>query len=111
MKINTILAHNSNYGGVRSLSNIRYIVVHFTANDGDTDTNNANYFKSTPNLKTSSHYFVDDDSITQSVPDTYIAYHCGGTKYYHATCRNANSLGVEMCDMIYLQKLGRIQSN
>ena len=33
----TNLANKSNYGGVRSVSNIKYIVVHYTGNDGDTD--------------------------------------------------------------------------
>ena len=66
-------------------------------NDGDTDENNGKYFKNNV-VGASAHYFVDDDSITQSVPDNYIAWHCGATKYKHAYCRNANSIGVELCD-------------
>lgn len=93
----TELANKGNYGNVRDLSNIKYIVVHYTGNDGDTDEANANYFKGS-NRHASAHYFVDDDSITQSVPDNYIAWHCGGSKYFHPNCRNANSIGVEMCD-------------
>ena len=46
----------------------------------------------------SAHYFVDDDSITRSVPDDFVAYHCGARTYRHPYCRNANSIGVEMCD-------------
>ena len=97
MNLKTNLAHRSNYGSSRSTSNIKYIVVHYTANDGDTDENNAKYFKLNI-IKTSSHYFVDSDSITQSVPDNYVAYHCGALSYKHKTCRNANSIGVELCD-------------
>lgn len=93
--IKTKIAHKSNYGGKRA--NIKYIVLHYTANDGDTDEGNGNYFANNI-VKASAHYFVDDDSVTQAVPDNYIAYHCGATKYKHKTCRNANSIGIELCD-------------
>lgn len=91
------LANKANYGQSRSTSSIKYIVVHYTGNDGDTDENNGKYFKNNV-VKTSAHYFVDGDSITQAVPDNYVAYHCGATKYKHASCRNSNSLAVELCD-------------
>ncbi len=95
--IKTKIANKKNYGNKRSLSAIKYIVIHYTANDGDSDEGNANYFAN--NIpKTSAHYFVDDDSVTQSVPDNYVAWHCGAKKYYHTSCRNDNSIGVEMCD-------------
>ncbi len=98
MNIKVNLANKENYGRSRNLSSIKYIVVHYTANDGDTDENNGKYFKNNV-VKSSAHYFVDDDSITQSVPDDHIAYHCGTTgKYKHASCRNSNSLSVELCD-------------
>jgi len=76
---------------------IEYIVVHYTANDGDTDEGNAIYFRDGVR-GVSAHYFVDEDSITQTVKDEHIAWHCGtkGT-YYNAYCRNYNSIGVEMC--------------
>lgn len=96
----TKLAHKSNYGNERSLETIKYLVYHYTANDGDTDTNNALYFQNNPNLNASAHYFVDDDSITQSVMDNFEAWHCGGKFYYHDECRNANSIGIEMCDTV-----------
>ena len=46
----------------------------------------------------SAHFFVDDDSITISVPEDYVAYHCGAYHYTHPFCRNYNSIGIEMCD-------------
>lgn len=97
VEIKVNLANKKNYGRSRDLSSIKYIVVHYTGNDGDTDENNGKYFKNNV-VSASAHYFVDDDSITQSVPDNYTAYHCGATKYKHANCRNANSIGVELCD-------------
>ncbi len=103
----TALAHKSNFGGTRALSSIRYIVLHYTANDGDSGESNAKYFQK-PNRNASAHYFVDDDSITQSVPDNFIAWSVGGKKYtdcektgggkLYGTATNANSISIEMCD-------------
>ena len=41
----TNFANKSNYGGKRSTDNIKYIVIHYTGNDGDSDENNGKYFK------------------------------------------------------------------
>ena len=59
MNIKTNLAAASNHGGTRSTSLIKWIVIHYTSNDGDTDEANANYFK-TGGRGASAHYFVDD---------------------------------------------------
>ena len=97
MEIKTNLANKNNYGSQRQLSAIKYIVIHYTANDGDTDEGNGNYFHNNV-VGASAHYFVDDDSVTQTVPDNYIAWHCGAKTYKHASCRNTNSIGIEICD-------------
>ena len=97
VQIKTNLAHRSNYGGKRT-AKIEWIVMHYTANDGDSDESNGRYFQQPLSPVASAHYFVDDDSITRSVPDDYVAYHCGANTYRHPSCRNANSIGVEMCD-------------
>lgn len=99
MEIKIKYANKDNYGGIRTTSDIKYIVIHYTANDGDSDESNANYFANNV-VKTSAHYFVDDDSATQVVPDNYIAWHCGAKTYKHNTCRNSNSIGIEICDDI-----------
>ena len=78
-----------------SINRIKYIVVHFTANNGDTAYGNTNYFKSYRGA--SAHYFIDENGIYQSIEDKNIAWHCGAKKYKHSTCRNSNSLGVELC--------------
>ena len=102
IKIKT--ANRNNYGGKRSNADIKYIVIHYTANDGDTDEGNGNYFANNI-VGASAHYFVDDDSITRSVPDDYIAWAVGGNKYkytkgaaFFGKCTNADSISVEMCD-------------
>ena len=102
IKIKT--ANRSNYGGKRNIADIKYIVIHYTANDGDTDEGNGNYFANNI-VGASAHYFVDDDSITRSVPDDYIAWAVGGNKYkytkggtFYGKCTNANSISIEFCD-------------
>lgn len=35
--------------------------------------------------------------IWQCVEDQNIAWHCGASSYKHPECRNANSIGIEMC--------------
>lgn len=104
-KTKTLIANRKNYGSKRNTNVIKYLVYHYTANDGDTAENNAKYFHNNI-VKASAHYFVDDDSVTISVPDNYVAYHCGGGlqgreghKFYKI-CTNTNSIGIEMCDTI-----------
>lgn len=75
---------------------IKYIVIHYTANDGDTAWGNTNYFKSTYR-GASAHYFVDETSIWRCVGDYDIAWHCGAKTYKHSSCRNENSIGIELC--------------
>lgn len=103
------LAHKSNYGSKRVLSRIKYIVIHYTANDGDSDEGNGNYFANNI-VQASAHYFVDGNSITQSVPDDYVAWSVGGKKYsdcnktgggkLYGQCTNYNSISIEMCDEV-----------
>lgn len=94
------LSNSANYGGARNTANIKYIVIHYTANNGDTDTGNGSYF-SNNKVGAGAHYFVDEDSCTQSVPDNKIAYHCETRGMpFKCSCRNANSIGIEMCSDI-----------
>jgi len=72
-----------------------WIVLHYTANDGDTAYNNTEYFKNTYR-GASANYFVDENSIWQCVSDTDTAWHVGNDTYKNA-CRNTNSIGIEMC--------------
>ena len=95
--IKTMLAHRANYGTKRG-GPIEWLVMHYTANDGDSDTSNGKYFQKPLNPVASAHFFVDDDSITISVPEDYVAFHCGAYHYTHPFCRNYNSIGIEMCD-------------
>ena len=103
------LANSENYGGSRNASQIRYLVYHYTGNDGDRAANNAKYFQNNI-VKASAHYFVDDTTVWRSVPDLKVAWSVGGSKYANAdktgggtmygVITNTNSLSIEMCDTI-----------
>ena len=103
------LANSGNYGGSRNASQIRYLVYHYTGNDGDRAANNAAYFQRNI-VKASAHYFVDDTTVYLSVPDLKIAWSVGGSKYANAdktgggtmygVITNTNSISIEMCDTI-----------
>lgn len=98
MEISFKQAARGNYTPGRTVP-IEYIVVHYTANRGDTAKNNADYF-ARQKTGTSAHYFVDEDEVWQSVAEGDTAYHCGSKDPIHPYCRNSNSLGVEMCDSV-----------
>ncbi len=105
MKIDYIPCDARNYrNDARDLSSIKFIVIHYTANNGDTARNNGEYF-GREYVGASAHYFVDSKEVIQSVLDKYIAWHCGGSleSSHHplrGICTNSNSIGVELCSII-----------
>lgn len=101
MEISFKQANSKNYIKGRT-KGIEYIVLHYTANFGDTAKNNADYFaRETPGV--SAHYFCDETSIWNSVYDSDRAQHCGGPRQssfggaFYGKCTNGNSIGIEMC--------------
>ncbi len=75
---------------------IKYIVIHYVGALGGAEAN-CKYYAS-QYIGASAHYFVGfSGEIWQSVEDKDIAWHCGASSYKHPECRNANSLGIEMC--------------
>lgn len=102
-------AHPGNYGGSRSAAQIRYLVFHYTGNDGDSARNNAAYFQ-TNVVEASAHYFVDDTTVYRSVPDLKVAWAVGGSRYANAgktgggtmygVVTNTNSISIELCDTV-----------
>ena len=86
----------SNYRAGRTQP-VRYIVMHYTANNGDTARNNCDYYHRVGGLQASAHYFCDEYGAMQSVREGDTAWHCGARAYWHPECRNANSIGIEMC--------------
>ena len=91
-----IACNTDNYRAGRTQP-VRYIVMHYTANNGDTAKNNCDYYHRVGGLQASAHYFVDEYGAMQSVREGDTAWHCGARAYWHPECRNANSIGIEMC--------------
>lgn len=88
-----LTGYNHNNG---EINRIKYIVIHYVGALGDAKANCQYYAGG--NRNASAHYFIGfDGSIWQSVEDQNVAWHCGSTSYNHPDCRNANSIGIEMC--------------
>lgn len=101
------LANPGNYGDSRGSDQIKYLVIHYTGNDGDNAANNAAYYQRTV-VEASAHYFVDDTTVYRSVPDLRVAWAVGGTKWsdcgrtgggtLYGVVTNTNSISIELCD-------------
>ena len=94
--MNFVQCNAANYRAGRTQP-VRYIVMHYTANNGDTAQNNCDYYHRVGGLQASAHYFVDEYGAMQSVREDDTAWHCGARAYWHPECRNGNSIGIEMC--------------
>ena len=79
----------------RNGNRVKYIVLHYTGNKGDTAKNNVDYFYG-GNRGASAHYFVDDNSIWQSVEEYNSAWSVGDGKGVYGIT-NRNSISIEMC--------------
>lgn len=93
----------------RDYKSVKYIVIHYTGNTNDTAKNNLDYFHNGNTRSAGAHYFVDQQGKAgKSINLKYIAYHCGGgiqtndkgSSTYYGKCVNANSVGIELCDMV-----------
>lgn len=95
------------HGSTRALSSIKYIVLHYTAVNGDTAKNEATYFSRNYSRYAGAHFFVDQSGyIAQSIAMNVTAWSVGGSKYYgtdpqyYGKCTNYNSVSIEMCDQV-----------
>lgn len=79
----------------RNGNSIKYIVLHYTGNRGDTAKNNVDYFYG-GNRNASAHYFVDDNSIWQCVEESNAAWAVGDGRGAYGI-QNQNSISIEMC--------------
>ena len=93
LNINTKLTPY-NYSS-RKGNTIKYIVLHYTGNKGDTAKNNIEYFYRA-DRQASANYFVDDDSIWCCVSDENASWAVGDGKGAYGIT-NQNSISIEMC--------------
>ena len=91
--------HPGNYQRGRAQP-VSFLVYHYVGATGGGKAN-AKYYHSADGVGASAHYFVGHASegaeIWSSVPEADTAWHCGAKTYKHRSCRNANSIGIEMC--------------
>lgn len=113
-EINVKRCNPANYGGNRGMGVVDWIVIHYTSNKGDTAKNNADYFaREALERPSSAHYFVDEESVWESVPLSHNAWHCGGGRQGETggallgKVKNSNSIGVEIC---MLDKSGGVRT-
>lgn len=104
----TKYAKSISYGNKRPLSNIKYIVIHYTGNKGDTAQNNLDYFANGNTRQAGAHFFVDKKGkVGKSIAMNRTAWAVGGDHRsgrkgeaaYFGKCTNANSVSIELCDM------------
>lgn len=98
-----IIKFNGKHVTKRPNRNIKYIVIHYTANTSSkkgTAYNNCKYFNT---VQASADFVVDNETIYQYNPDikNYNAWHCGDNQHktapYKGICTNSNSIGIELC--------------
>ena len=69
------------HGSTRALSVVKYIVLHYTAVNGDTAKNEATYFSRNYSRYAGAHFFVDQSGyIAQSIGMDVTAWSVGGSK-------------------------------
>lgn len=94
MDIKRIWARAENHGGERGVP-VCYLVLH--GEDGMCAQARAEQLSQTV-TGVSTHFYVDESGVWQAVPTHYAALHCGTRgAFYHAFCRNRNSIGVTLC--------------
>ena len=96
------------YQRKRKYKDITYIVIHNTANRGDTALNNCNWFAYRNVLKAGAHIFIDQQGKGyRSIRMNRTAWAVGGyytgkngAGNYYGKCTNYNSVSIELCDIV-----------
>lgn len=107
-KIKKIAAHKSCLHEKRDRRKIKYIVLHYTGNSGDTAADNGKFFQREHRGSRNgvgAHFFVGaKGKIVKSIPMNRVAWAVGGlvsqkngAGSYYGKCTNANSISIELC--------------
>lgn len=122
MKMYKRMAKSISYNSKkRSRKDVKYIVIHYTGNTGDTAKNNVDYYATGNTRLAGAHFFVDKDGkIARSVPMNRVVWSVGGNKYadcaktgggsYYNKCTNYNSVSIELCDSTEKDAYSKAQS-
>ena len=92
--------------GNRPLSQIKYLIFHYTASPGGSSLANTVYYSRTPSAGVGAHYFVDENKIFASTPVLCRAGSVGKWKAssYYSDANNDTSINIEMCCQSLLGK-------
>ena len=95
MPLKTLINYSPNLNRKKRLKkNIRFIIIHYT---GMTSEKAAMDRLTNIQSEVSSHYFITKNgSITLLVPELYIAWHAGKSKWKGQSLLNKNSIGIEI---------------
>lgn len=96
------------YQRKRKRKDVKYIVVHFTSNKGDTAKGNCNYFAYINTRQAGAHIFGDQGGkFLRSIRMNRTAWSVGGlftlkngAGSYYGKCTNYNSISIELCDIV-----------
>ena len=97
-----VKADDYNYKRVeRDINTIKYVIIHYTGNVGDTAANNCKFFQR-EKVERSAHYFVSDFDVLQSVPLNHAAFSVGDKSNIkkasmYGKINNFNSVSIECC--------------
>ena len=110
LKIHKLLAKKISYDSAkkRKLTDVKYIVIHYTGNKGDTAENNARYFANSNTREAGAHFFVGKKGVVyKSINMNRTAWAVGGlystsngAGTYYGKCTNYNSVSIELCDCV-----------
>lgn len=109
MHIQKIPANKNAYGRTRNYTDVKYIVIHYTAGNGDTAQNCGLFFKNGNKRAAGAHFFIGQDGeVVKSVNINRVAWSVGGNLYndvkktgggkYYKIVTNTNSVSIELCD-------------
>jgi len=95
MPLKTLINYSPNLNHKKRLKkNIRFIIIHYTGMKSEKAA-----IDRLTNIQSevSSHYFINKNgSITLLVPELYIAWHAGKSKWKDKSFLNKNSIGIEI---------------
>lgn len=96
-KVNTIILNADSKRRPSIKRQIKYIVIHETANtdEGADAESHSNFLNSNQSSTTSWHYTVDDTEIYHHIPDDEIAWHTGDGQKKNGG--NSCGIGIELC--------------
>ena len=103
MALKTILNYSPNFNSKkRLLKQIKFIIFHYTGMKNESDAINR---LTDIQSEVSCHYLIKDNGeIIRMVPDLYIAWHAGKSRWKNFKSLNSNSIGIEISNQGHVFK-------